>query len=177
MAIATGTATLIAAAAAAGGQVYGSKKAASANKEATQVQAQSNAEALAFAREQEARRQKEYDAQIAAERAQWEAEQKRLAPYRQASLGILGQAADRIGVNIGDIAGYSGGYTPSGPSTYGQDSGRRLDPVSSSLASLADGTVPGALTPETAQIEAPRLTLADLARMRTAGDWRSRRAF
>lgn len=158
----------------AGASAYGSKKASDANTEASRIQAQSNADALAFAREQEARRQKEYDQQIAAEKAQWEAEQARLAPYRAASYGILGQAADRLGMSLGELGGaggYSGSRAYSGPSSAGKDSGRRVD----SLASLANGNVEGALTPETPAMEAPKLTLADIIRMKSAGDWRTGR--
>lgn len=164
---------LITAAAGAGATIYGSKKASSANEKASQVQAQSNAEALAFAREQEARRQREYDQQIAAEKAAWEAEQARLAPYRAASYGILGQSADRLGLNLGALGGMASGGYP-GPSLEGKDSGRRLDSpyTSTSLGALAQQ---GVIDPETPPIEPPRITLADIARMKTAGDWRTGR--
>lgn len=90
----------------------GSGKAAKAQKQATD-------QALAYQREQDAKaeaRQREIDAK---EEARWNAEQAkldrqeaeyeaRMAPYRALRGSLAAQQGDRLGLNIGSLAGMSG---------------------------------------------------------------------
>lgn len=87
-AIATGAATL-----GAGALSYaGSKNAANTQK-------QSSDAAIAFAKEQEAERRREWDIQTAAAKQQWDTQQANLAPYRAARLEIL----RKHGLNVPDM--------------------------------------------------------------------------
>ena len=160
-------ATLGAGAIAAGAQAYGSHKQSSSNNRATDTQAKADQEAIKLARENEARRRQEYDQLIAAEKAQWEAEEARRAPYRQASLGILGGAADRLGY---DLSGLSA--APSSAKATRGGTSKVPSYVQDSLGGLSG------FQPVTPPIEVPepeRMTLADLGRMRSSGDWRTGR--
>jgi hypothetical protein len=85
-------------AASAGASIYGSRQAANANRRATQVQDTSNREAIAFAREQEQRRQQEYDREQAEARAAWDAQEARRAPYRETSQRALMSLAQLAGL-------------------------------------------------------------------------------
>lgn len=160
----------IAAGITAAGALASSKVSSNSNERAMETQAKADAEALALARENEARRRQEYDALIAAEKAQWEAEEARRTPYRQASLGILGGAADRLGYDLG---GLSAAPSSAKTSKAGATKSRVPSYVQDSIGGLS-----GLQTPITPPIEVPepeRMTLADLSRMRTAGDWRTGR--
>ncbi len=67
--------TAIAGAAGAGATIYGAKSQGGAAKRAADVQAKSNAEALAFQREQDAEQRRQFDQQQAEAKAQWDAQQ------------------------------------------------------------------------------------------------------
>lgn len=99
-------ATAIAGGVTAAAGIVGSHKAATANRRAGEIQARSNTEAIAFAREQEAARQREWQAeqarlaqQEARARADWEAQEARKAPARQLSRGALIQMSRMIGMD------------------------------------------------------------------------------
>jgi len=80
IALAAGTATA---------GIVSSRMQSGASNRAAQLQSDGNAASLAFLREQEAERKREYDQQRAEQKAQWDAEQARLAPYRQFSKSVL----------------------------------------------------------------------------------------
>lgn len=120
MAIATGTATVLAALAAAGGGVAAGKMSSNAANRGTKAQLAANDAALAYQREQDAKaekRQAEIDAREreleARAEAAWEAEQSRLAPLRALKEALAGQTAGRIGLpfdvsGLGDAKPYPG---------------------------------------------------------------------
>lgn len=74
-AIGIGLGTALAGGAAAGATIYGAKSQGGAAKRAADVQAKSNAEALAFQREQDAEQRRQFDQQQAEAKAQWDAQQ------------------------------------------------------------------------------------------------------
>jgi len=155
----------------AGGQILSALMQKQASGTATKEESKHLAEALAFEREKEARRRAEYDQMIAAEKAQWEAEQARIEPYRNASLGILGGAADRLGFQMPQAS------TPALGAAAAKASKNMSLPTSDylpggSLASLS-GSVPsmGGYERPPSDIETP-MTLAELSRLRRPGDWR-----
>ena len=169
----------ITAAIAGGTTVYGAKKQAGANKQASEIESRAAQEAIALDREKEARRQREYDQMIAAEKAKWEAEQRKLdeldqreSPYRAASLGILGQASDRLGLNLGALGAYPGAMSGS----YGTSAAPRVasSPYSSGSLGSLGGLVPTATDP-LPEPAPPKMTLADLMKIKTSGDWRAGR--
>lgn len=118
------------AAASAGASIYASKKNSSAANSAARYQtesanyaadleAKSAERALAFAKEQEAARQKEwaetqarnkaiYDAEMARDQGRYDDLQSRLAPYRQFGAGSLGQLARPI-PGVGTLGARMGG--------------------------------------------------------------------
>jgi len=98
---------------AAGAGIYGAKKQAKATNQALQLE-----------RDNEARRRQEYDQMIAEQRRQWEAEQERRAPYRQASEATLRSIAASRGRPMPTIV----------PST-----GRPVTSSGGTLRSLAGG--------------------------------------
>lgn len=149
--------------------VFGSKKQGSSNDKALAAQMAADAEAKKILQDNEMRRRQEYDALIAAEKAQWEAEEARRAPYRQASLGILGGAADRLGY---DLSGLSAAPSSAATSKAGATKSKVPSYVQDSIGGISG------LQPTTPPIEVPepeKMTLADLGRMRSAGDWRTGR--
>jgi hypothetical protein len=139
MAIATGTAAVIAAGIGAAGGVAGAKIAAGGNRAAgesaersnvaaTEAQLTGSREAIAFAREQEAARKAEHERAAAAYAAQWDArENARLALLQR--YGISGQAvpsgitpgapgawsAPGAGLTLGKLAGKDRPYTAPTP--------------------------------------------------------------
>jgi hypothetical protein len=117
----------------------------------TQDEAARRAEALAI--ENEKRRREEYDRAEAMAKAQWDAEQQRLAPRRAAQDQLLARTGQRLGLDIGSLGGarpmpYSGGTgTTSGkPRTLADIAGRPVVDV-----------------PFTEVQAAPRLSIQDIA--------------
>jgi hypothetical protein len=83
--------------------VIQAKMASNAAKRATNAQSRSTSEALTLERDNEARRRQEYDQMIAEQRAQYDAEQARRAPYREASYLTLRDIARSRGREIGEM--------------------------------------------------------------------------
>jgi hypothetical protein len=136
-----------------GGAILSNKS----NNQATKTQAQANAEALAMAKDNEARRRQEYDQQIAAERAQWDAEQARLEPYRNAQNALLGQASNRLGLNIGALGGArSATPYPGTVAANGTNTGRTLSQLAGGTGTVYNPPVPEVQA-------APQLSIADIA--------------
>lgn len=71
--------------------IYGQHQQNSAYDRAAVLQAEGLDKQLAYDREIEARRRQEYDTAEAQMKAQWDARQSRLEPYRQAAAAILGK--------------------------------------------------------------------------------------
>lgn len=128
----------------------------------TQDAAAQRAEAIAI--ENEKRRREEYDRAEAASKAQWDAEQARLEPYRAAKNALLGRSAGRLGLSLGDLGGARGATPYPGSSAAAAAASAYQKPRT--LADLA-GQPYGSLMPEIQ--EAPRLTIADF------GNWGSQR--
>lgn len=137
------------------GALGGAALASRSNSKASKTQAQADAAALAMAKDNEARRRQEYDQQIAAEKAQWDAEQARLEPYRNAQNALLGQASNRLGLNIGSLGGMrSASPYPGSVAANGTNTARTLAQLGGS------GYVPDH-GPEVQA--APQLSIADIA--------------
>jgi hypothetical protein len=81
----------IAGIASAGAGIYGAKKQSSAAKRADQIAQQSNADQLAYLREQSVEDRRRYDEQQGQSAAQYNAHEQMRAPYRAASAAILGR--------------------------------------------------------------------------------------
>ena len=96
MAIATGTAALIGSGIEGVSELFGASKAAGAAKAASEAQSRSASEAIAFEREKEMRRRQEYDQELQMKKEAYEAEQRRLGPYRHAAASVLA----RYGIQI-----------------------------------------------------------------------------
>jgi hypothetical protein len=79
------------------GTAYGAHAQSSAAGKAAKISGQGTDQAIAFEREQAAEDRRRYDQQQMQERAQWDAEQARRAPYRAASAAILSR---RTGVPV-----------------------------------------------------------------------------
>jgi len=111
-------ALLISGAASAGSSIYGAKKAGDANKRATDLQAKSDAEAMAFERQRYEDEKKYRDTLMAFERERYgsdredtrfnqaqtlfnrglvEAREQRLVPYREAGVDSLTRLSDLLG--------------------------------------------------------------------------------
>lgn len=134
----------------AGGALAGGILNSRANNKAMQSQERANAEAIAMAKDNEKRRREEYDRAEALSKAQWDAEQARLEPLRNAQNGLLGQASGRLGLNIGQIGAKPYQAASAAPASQPR-----------TLAQLAgSGYVPPGLTEIQA---APKLTIADIA--------------
>lgn len=135
-----------------GGAIIGSRS----NSKASKTQAQADAAALAMAKDNEARRRQEYDQQIAAERAQWDAEQARLEPYRNAQNALLGQATDRLRLNVGSLGGNrSASPYPGTVAANGTNTARTLAQLAG-RGYVAEDPLPGVQA-------APQLSIADIA--------------
>lgn len=83
----------------AGSSLLGAGIASRGQSRAADASMQANREALAFEREREMRRRQEYDQERAEQRAQFEANERRLAPYRQASASVLAKYGIQIPMN------------------------------------------------------------------------------
>jgi hypothetical protein len=160
------TAAIIGSIAAAGASTAGTVIASKANNKAAKTQQASNSEAIAFEREKETQRRKEFDATEAENRRRWDVEsareesrygeaqsranraeafdqtryandEKRKEPYRQVGRGALAQ--------LGTMAGVQ--FRPSDP------------------PQLPPGWTPGQMAPPTSVTPfQPPATLADLGR-------------
>jgi len=135
------------------------------NNKATKTQAQANSEAIAMAKDNEARRRMEYDRTEALSKQQWDAEQARLEPYRNAQNALLGQAGNRLGLNLGAL----GGYRTAAP--YGEPRSQVGVPVQGrTLSQLAGWGDAGPQIEQVPEIQAaPKLTIADI------GNWGNQR--
>lgn len=80
-----GTIALIQGAATLGGAAIGARS----NNKATEAQRRTAEQALAFEREQEMQRRKEYEEQQARLKAEWDAYQERRRPYREAAEKLI----------------------------------------------------------------------------------------
>ncbi len=154
-----------AAAVTAGGTLLGAGLSSRSNDKATKTQAQANAEAIAMAKDNEARRRMEYDRAESLSKQQWDAEQARLEPYRAAQNALLGQAGNRLGLNLGALGGYRA------PASYG---GSAAVPVgvqqNRTLAQLAGWGDAGPQIEHVPKIQAaPKLSIADI------GNWGNQR--
>lgn len=120
--------------------VYGANKSSEATQQASQVQSQSNAAAIAEQQRQDDLQKQEFDQQQAAAKAQWDAEQNIRAPYRAAGASALGSLGDILGVNFG--GGASGGsgapsaapMSAAGPMPQGIDWTAPADQLGASLS-------------------------------------------
>lgn len=97
---AMGIALLASSAASGAATAYGAHKQASASKKAGDQQQQGLREQLAFERENEARRRQEYDRAEAMAQQQWEAEQARRAPFREAADAIIRKRMGGMGMPV-----------------------------------------------------------------------------
>jgi hypothetical protein len=79
-------------------------------------------QALAFEREQEARRRLEYDQSQLEQRRQWDAEQRNREPYRQQSLATLSRIARRptAGGTVRDFSAFQPGGAQGSLATLGR---------------------------------------------------------
>lgn len=138
----------------AGGALAGGILNSRANNKAMQSQERANAEAIAMAKDNEKRRREEYDRAEALSKAQWDAEQARLEPLRNAQNGLLGQASGRLGLNIGQI----------GSRPYQSLSGASANSGVTQPRTLAQLAGSGYVPPGLPEIQAaPKLTIADIA--------------
>ncbi len=81
------------------GTIVAARSQSSASRRAAETEERTSTEALDFERERETHRREEWDRMMAAEEAQWNAEQERLEPYRHASRSAL--------ADLNRLAGYS----------------------------------------------------------------------
>lgn len=136
------------------GTIVGGVLNSRSNNKATKTQAQANAEAIAMAKDNEKRRREEYDRAEALSKAQWDAEQARLEPLRNAQNGLLGQASGRLGLNIGQI----------GAKPYQSLSGASANSGVMQPRTLAQLAGSGYVPPGLPEVQAaPKLTIADIA--------------
>lgn len=140
--------------------LYGSHKQGQAASEAARLQAQGLAAQLAFERDQETRRQQEWDQQQASLKAQWDADQAWRAPYRQASASILARYT-------GQPAPASVAPQPLPPGYAGAPTLHPMWRPTTTLGAMA-GMPPGTPIPPTAPLAAPQAIYNPNAR--TIGD-------
>lgn len=94
--------------------IYGANKSSDTAQQGQKQQADANAAAIAEQQRQDAQQKQQFDAQQAAAKAQWDAEQNIRAPYRAAGSAALGSLGDILGVNFN--SGNSPSYAaPSAP--------------------------------------------------------------
>lgn len=93
-----------------GGAVLASR----GSSKASQLQYRTAQEALAFEREQEMQRRKEYEAQQAQLKAEWDAYQERRRPYREAAERLLGGSGYSSPSSSRTSSGPPPGWTPGG---------------------------------------------------------------
>lgn len=137
-----------------GAQLVGGALNGKANKKAMQIQDQASKRAEAIAIDNEKRRREEYDRAEALSKSQWDAEQARLEPLRNAQNGLLGQASGRLGLNIGQI----------GARPYQSLSGASANSGVSQPRTLAQLAGSGYVPPGLPEVQAaPKLTIADIA--------------
>ena len=95
----------IGAAIAGGATVAASRSASGSSKNAAQIQARSDAEALKMAKDNEARRRQEYDQANALEKQERAEYVARAQPYWDMSDAIGRRAGNRLGLNVGSMGG------------------------------------------------------------------------
>lgn len=145
-----GTGLTIAAPVAAG--LIGAKVSSNANKSAAQTAAASSDKALQIAQDNEMERRKEYNDAQAAAKAQWDAEQARLAPRRALQDQLLSQYANRTGLSLGQMAqsqpvsatpppGWTPGTVSSAPRSIAQMAGYEQSPDVTPSQSMAIGNI------------------------------------
>ena len=135
-----------------GTQLVGGALNGKGNSKAIRTQDAAARRAEAIAIDNEKRRREEYDRGEAMAKAQWDAEQARLAPRRKLQDGLLGSAAARWGMNIGDLGGARQAAAYPGPGA--------ATPTMSDLG----GRVQGGYVPPGLEVQAPpRLSIADIA--------------
>lgn len=102
-------ATVAAGAISAGASIHGSRVAAKTSQRASDVEAKSSADAIAYEREQAAEDRRQFDTTEAARKAAWEADQQRQAietaqnePRRQMREAAYRSLADSLGIHVPD---------------------------------------------------------------------------
>lgn len=145
-----------AAAITAGSALAGGALQARSSGKAAKTQQQAAQEALAYQREQDAKEEARYREQIAKEEAQWNAEQQRIAPFRQAAEALLMQNANRLGLSGVRPASQSGPMPANPPRTL------------SSLAGMSSSQNPDAVYGMPA-VAVPQLSLSDVLQNRWTG--------
>lgn len=95
--------------------IYGAKKQGQASKEATAASTASNAAAIDEQKRQDAITQANFEKTLAAQQAQWDAQQNIRAPYRQAGSAALTSLGDMLGENFSGGGGSTGGAPSAGP--------------------------------------------------------------
>ena len=133
----------ISGAAAVGGSLIGKHS----NNKANDTQAKAAADALALQKDNEMERRKEYNDSLALQKAQWDAEQARLAPRRAIQDQLLAKYASQYGMNLGSLAGAASPvpFAPGGVSTANSATASPR-----TLASLAGPTGDPMVTPSPA---------------------------
>jgi len=135
MAVATGTAALIAGGIAGASSLFGSHKAA-------QTQGKASDAAIALAREQEVERKREWEKQQEAAAYQWKVQQANLKPYRLARAAVLGKYG--IDTNVEDIPMPPGFGMPGGMPAPVMDPRRQMGGGSGGYGALGLGLGVGA---------------------------------
>jgi len=134
---------------AAGGLLGGGLSSRASNRASTQ-QARAAEEALRFEREQAAEDKRRYDEQQAALKAQWDAEQERRRPYREAAERIISRYGGRPSTARVTPTEMPAGWTPGAAASVK----RRL-----TLGAIA-GSVPTLRSePETPALVGPRFSI------------------
>jgi hypothetical protein len=181
--IATATAAILAASAAAsaGASIYGAHKQTSASNHAADVQQHGMDAQLKFEQDNETRRRSEYDNAQALAKQQWDAEQSRRAPYRAAADALLRKRAAQLGLDMPAEAPAPHfqypTYNPGGPQTSPAPAptpvgSSRTPAAQATLGTLAGQPAPApapmapAYQPMTPALQAPQITLRDLAQGR-----------
>lgn len=75
---------------------YGAHRASSASNRATAMQSAANNQQLTFMQQQALEDKRRYDTQIAQEKAQWDAEQSRRQPFRDAAASAMALTGTRM---------------------------------------------------------------------------------
>lgn len=139
---------VVAAAAIAGGAaITGGVLSSRANSNAAKTQDSAAKRAEQIAIDNENRRRQEYDQQQANLKAQWDAEQARLAPRRALGDSLLQQFASRTGNSLGSLARPPAASAPPPGWVPGQVSATSQPRTLASMAGYGDAPLDPALTP------------------------------
>lgn len=110
--------------------IYGAHKVSQSTDKATAASIAGNNAAIAEQQRQDAEQKRQFDAQQSASKAQWDAQQQNLAPYRAASASALSSLGDLLGTHF-DVPA-----SPSQPSSSGSSGGdTTVPPAPSDLTS------------------------------------------